>query len=403
MNPTYRLLLLRWTLCAGFFAGIFLSLNLWLTHRTYPHVPFFESLPHPPQALSLILLAALILSLALIALETFGRKPLFVFLALIALLIVLDQNRLQPWIYQYTLGLLPFVWLKGKAPSEDRIHGVLNGARLFTIGSYLWSGLHKLSPAFRELWQDSLVTPWLKDSSLKPLALATTSWIGPLEILIALALLVPRLRNTAVLLATSTHLFILLMVGPLGLNFNMVIWPWNICLIALVWILFWKTPDLQWPSLTKSSIAIPVAVIGILALILPSFSLGHKWDRYLSFHLYSGQQQRLLIGFAPSAVRKLPENLTPFLTPSPWPEYQQLAPDNWAPKDMGVPPVTENRVLIKVCQEVLTRRRNDKTTAFRDDEIIIYRDYPHLLEERGWATYKPSEIRTWSRFPPLKK
>ena len=39
------------------------------------------------------------------------------------------------------------------------------------------------------------------------------------------------------------HLFILIAIGPLGRNFNVVVWPWNLAMIAFLLILFFRRTD----------------------------------------------------------------------------------------------------------------------------------------------------------------
>ena len=53
------------------------------------------------------------------------------------------------------------------------------------------------------------------------------------------------------------------------------------------------------------------------------------------------------------------------------------------------------------------RRRVETQILTRQDiqqgEWSFYRDYPHLLEQRGWARYSADDIRSFKKFPPLPK
>ena len=48
------------------------------------------------------------------------------------------------------------------------------------------------------------------------------------------------------------HLAALLFLGPLGHNYNWVVWPWNLAMIGLVWALFAaQTPPRLKPTLAE--------------------------------------------------------------------------------------------------------------------------------------------------------
>ena len=83
-------------------AGIVLSRPLWATVREYPPAPWLP-LPPLPDTLSPWILPAL---LALLALALVPRRwtPL-PFIGVAATLVVWDQTRLQPWLYQGALFL----------------------------------------------------------------------------------------------------------------------------------------------------------------------------------------------------------------------------------------------------------------------------------------------------------
>src|SRR4029453_6402010 len=63
------------------------------------------------------------------------------------------------------------------------------------------------------------------------------------EIAVAAGLLVPRLRNAAVIAAVGTHLIVLGLLGPLAHGTNAVIWPWNAAMAGLAAVLFWNARD----------------------------------------------------------------------------------------------------------------------------------------------------------------
>ena len=57
---------------------------------------------------------------------------------------------------------------------------------------------------------------------------------------IGLLLWAPRLRLTAIIAEVVVHGSALLFLGPLGYNYNWVVWPWNLAMPALLWVLLQK-------------------------------------------------------------------------------------------------------------------------------------------------------------------
>jgi hypothetical protein len=78
--------------------GMALSFRLWLSDRHFPLVPVFKFLPE-------IGYLPIIAGLMLVCIIIFRRSQKFiiVFLIIDLLLAIMDQNRWQPWYYQYTL------------------------------------------------------------------------------------------------------------------------------------------------------------------------------------------------------------------------------------------------------------------------------------------------------------
>ena len=162
----------------------------------------------------------------------------------IALVLALeDQSRWQPWFYQYVamIGALAVARNSGDA---------LAAWRVVLVGLYLWSGIQKLNVTFM-----ARVFPWLVEPVAAVLPAGTREilllgWVVvPMtEIAVALGLLVPRLRNAAVVVAIVTHVVVLGLLGPLAHGTNVVIWPWNVAIAVLVALLFWNAPGPSAPE-----------------------------------------------------------------------------------------------------------------------------------------------------------
>ena len=289
-----------------------ISLPLWLSGRSFPHlpwVPVFAPFPEPWDAVFLGLAATL---LAASAFLPRGRPIAALSIAAVVLLGVQDQSRWQPWVYQY--GLM----LAAAAAAPDRDHpALLAFYRLFMVCGYFWSGIHKLGPGFQNLLESAVFVPlaasWPK--GIVSLVRATGPLIPWIEIALALALCFRPTRRAGVVAAVTTHVLILLVLGPAGRHENPVVWPWNAVMIALVIILFWRNREPGWRRMFDRGFRWLVCAGVVLAGVMPMFSLAGKWDRYFSFQLYSGTDRRFLIIVDPKAAAALPAAFQRHLSP----------------------------------------------------------------------------------------
>ena len=312
-------------------ACIALSWPLWGTSREFPIAPWLP-LPPLPDALS-PWTAPLLLALLAVALVRRAWTPL-PFLAVAALLVAWDQNRLQPWLYQGVLLLGAFAFTDRARPA----------CRLVLVATYLWSGVSKLNPDF-----GPSVLPW----AVAPLGAAgalPSAWLAPLgmllgagEALIGVGLLVPRTRRAAAVAAALMHGLLLLALGPLGQRWNPVVWPWNLALALLVLLLFWHEPDrprdLLWPRGWYQRAL--VVLVGILPALHP---LG-LWDAYLSFSLYSLNVDEAWLAAERGAAPGLgPHARAVAETGTDGRLIVRLLP--WAMRDMKAPPYPERRAYL---------------------------------------------------------
>src|ERR1051326_2451452 len=117
---TKRLHVLRIAVAVAFLCGILISPNLWFgVGRTFPRVPLVSGTPpflaHAELPLSILLLAALLISI-------FSKRSRYVTTVVVVtlLLVMLDQNRLQPWVYQYVIMFALLACLKlGKGKRDN--------------------------------------------------------------------------------------------------------------------------------------------------------------------------------------------------------------------------------------------------------------------------------------------
>lgn len=100
-GPAHRLVALRRLTGAAMLCGIALSPGLWFpARRSFPRAPLVIALPQSLVAATEYVLAGLLVTaLACLALAGRARRCLIAVIVLLAALVMLDQTRLQPWVY----------------------------------------------------------------------------------------------------------------------------------------------------------------------------------------------------------------------------------------------------------------------------------------------------------------
>jgi hypothetical protein len=369
-----RLVWLKRGIVAGLGAGILLSAKLWVSTREYPLVPLLDIVPPLPYPLDYLLFGLFGVLLVGILLFRGRLAGAFVVAALaVAVLFVLqDQGRLQPWFYQYSF-MLAAIGLSnlGRLSTE----GALNACRLIVAFTYLWSGLQKAHVSFAEN-----TYPWLIDPLASHLSSEAASAVGHgayavpvVEAAIGLGLLVRPFRTLAVVGAILMHAFILFTIGPWGHDWNTVVWPWNMAMVAFNLILFWRAPDN--PSLlavVKPGASTFRAVALVLFAFMPTLNFIGLWDSYLSASLYSANTKE---GYVYAKVG------------TSWTFNASIS--DKAIEEMNVPAYPEERVYKRVFAEIWC----EKTTLFPKYFLVVSGRPEIFSGQSSKATYSCKEVQ----------
>lgn len=281
-----KLHFIRIVSCSAFLIGILGSYKLWLTYRVFPLAPLVKGFEASAVVHDLILLV--LASSLLFLIFRLNAGVILIFFLALALALALDQNRLQPWVYFYSLILLFFYHPKN-LPNPSF---VLNAIRLILICMYLWSGLHKLNIPFLTIEFPQLVNDFF--AGKYPFAFTLSKQLAILipliEIIAGVLLIFPKRRLAGFVLAVCTHLFVLLLLS--GIDHNPIVLPWNIALILLGGVVFFKNDTLislsGWKNLAL------VFLVGVM----PLFNLVHAWGDYLSWSLYSAKNKLFYVAIA---------------------------------------------------------------------------------------------------------
>ena len=296
----------------GMLAGVALSLKLWFPFdRLYPEAPFATWLGIGPVWIDVLL--------SIVMIAAFVRGWWQVALGALALLVLRDQSRLQPWAWEYALLTVALM-----LPQAG-----LRTCRAILIALYLWSGIQKLNLTFA-------TRTWFEVSGGY---LPHFAWIAiPLgEIAIGIALMFERTRRAAVIAAIALHGSIIVML--IASRENSVVWPWNIVMALLVFVMFRNAPQgrMQWGL---------VAV----AAVLPALSFFGLWDPYLSGALYSGNTEQAVVIVTPDVVSHLPQVIARNTWQESPPRFIDL--NRWSYDELNVPAYPAERVFKEIATDV---------------------------------------------------
>ena len=275
-------LIMRLT-CSFWLMAKFIGWKVWIKDRQFPLVPVLDFFNWP----SLFHYILFVCSIALILILVF--KP-FNKIILIALLIgeilscLADQNRWQPWEYQYLFTAFIFL-LNYKEPKK-----IVCCIAFMMAVTYLYSGIGKLNEGYLILVWDNIFLKGifkLQEASYQQNTIHYLGYATAIaEVIFAAGLFFAKTKKPAAYCMIGMHLLILFAIGPLGINYNTIVWPWNVVMIILLYIIFIKPPQapiqLQWVWQGKN------IVVLICWGILPALNYAGLWDNYLSSRLYSG-------------------------------------------------------------------------------------------------------------------
>ncbi|HEX3799463.1 MAG TPA: hypothetical protein VH413_12255 [Verrucomicrobiae bacterium] len=389
---------LRVVLLGATLSGLLTSIPLWLNARMFPLIPIVPGFPTLPAPLDTIFFLLMLASL--LAAFWFYRPAIKCFLLLGLFAFCEDQNRGQPWFYLYYillgLTLLP-------PPSA------IAAARLAISAMYIWSGLQKLNARFfavEPAWFISPATHWHLPGFVLGF-MRSVVWCAPfIEIGIATAVWSKQIWRVAIAVVILIHLGSVLLLGPLGYNYNWVVLPWNFAMIGLVGVLFWRGKPFElvkaepqssgqinfvqaFNDLRRSPIGFGVI---IAFAILPALSFVGLWDSYFSFALYSENSATANIFVSKAFADRLPPKLAGDVIPYGKFDPQYQGPyifryAVWGYQELHVPPISEPRAFHAVFKYL--RKYSEAPgdlrmiTGDRRGDVIFYEgDFHQLLKAK---------------------
>jgi len=379
-----RTMWLRITLLNACFFGMIACAPLWTNVHAFPLLPIVSGFPVMPHPWDQVLFGAMLLSL--VAAAWFYRMAVRFFLVTALFAYCEDENRGQPWLYMYWVMLLLSLF-----PAKTAIAA----CRWGMSAVYIWSGIQKCNANFFRDEPAEFLAPaihWHLPAFALQLMRWTVACTPFIEMGIGLALWSPRFRRAAIVAAIIVHAGALLFLGPFGSNYNLVVWPWNLAMPALLWVLFakgayWEQPAGE-PAATAAAkpdnkgakakaslrddkkISAPDASLGqtfmelqrskpalvLVALysLLPILSFSGLWDSYFSFSLYSKNLASANVFITQEFADRLPARMKAQVQKFPQAfDTQHQGPlvfnfGAWGYEELHVPPIAEPRNFVSV-------------------------------------------------------
>ncbi|MBN8693693.1 MAG: hypothetical protein J0L69_10885 [Bacteroidetes bacterium] len=350
----------------GLLFSILFSHNLWAGQRWFPTCSLIQDFyVAPPYDYILFGLEIVLLLLLLIAPQT--RLYIFLVLVLHIVWILLDQNRLQPWFYIYSIMLLVLFFYNWRIDNVNNYYSFFIILQICLAAVYVYSGLQKLNPAFIQETYPWFIKPLQAVfSERQMISLNKTGYVIPFyEIALGLMLLIKPIRYIAIPMTICLHLAIVILMGPLGNNYNSVVWPWNIFMILLVILLFsGKTTERYFAISHLFKLPVFYLVL-VLFWIMPAFNLFNKWETYLSFSLYSGNNHDGKIILSNKAYENLPLYIKHYVKRES--DIYILYPKRWCLEELNAPMYPERRIFDKV-----TYHLQKLTSTSAEDVKLVY-------------------------------
>lgn len=352
MRIPQRLQFIKYTILIGLLISVLLSLNLWAGQRWFPKMSSFadfSGVPAPYDYINLIVLLILIF----FSFTSSSKKPIILLVLFSIYLCFDDQNRLQPWFFNYILLLVVFLFYKQRVDEPNNYTTVFISMQILIALVYIFSGLQKFNSHFITDTYTWFISPLSNILNQRQMGMVMLfgKFVPYAEVIIGLGLLIKPTRYIILPAVILMHVFILLMLGPTGKSYNYVVWPWNIVMIILNLLLFASVKQERFFDIAFLFKGLCFYIVITLMFIFPLFSFQNKYDSYLSSSLYSGNTNDCQLILTDNAYKKLPYYLKNFVITHA--NYNSLNIKKWAITELQTPCIPEYRVFKSVQQFVI--------------------------------------------------
>lgn len=348
--------LLRCMLAAWLIAKV-ISFKLWIAYRLFPIVSPFNFPFTFPLWVHTFLFASSVITMFILFLFPQKRVIIYLLLGMELLSCLLDQMRWQPWEYQFIITLIVFIINKSK---PERIVYMM---QLILAATYFYSGLQKLNPAFLPVfWQGMILKSLLqvKPEVLNlPAILFTGNSIPWFEAIGGVLLLFNSTSKLGAKLMIAMHVLILLIIGPQALNYNKVVWSWNVFMVTYLYLIFLHNKEDKRPLSLFYSPSFNLPII-VLCAVIPILNFVNLWPNFFSFSLYSCKSKEMIICI--NDDKTTTNELSQFFEKNDsrfeGNEMNIIKVNSWALNELSITPYPEESAYIKLSKKFLKNYPN---------------------------------------------
>jgi hypothetical protein len=327
-----RLTYLRVVIVTFFIASLLFTWRLWTQVHLFPAAEVVHLEGGNGLQLGLTILTLLCLPSSLIF--KWYRLLLAAALCSVTLLILMDLNRLQQWVYIYGAILTVLIFYNGRVDDPNKYTSYFIIIQIIVCTLYFFKGLHQLQDGFivevdRAM---SSLHSFLSDRQYG-FCLRTARLIPFIFLFTSFALFIAPLRYLGITLALLMHLCLIFLGYPLKSG-DVCGYLMNIAMIPVVLLLFsGKTKQRYFSPTFILQRPLFYIVMGAF-IIMPFFNNSGRWPDALSGNVYSGNRENITI--------KLP---VPTYLTFPLPVKRYCYPDNgkmvldqnkWCRDELGI-------------------------------------------------------------------
>ena len=418
-----RWLVATWAIAFGWM--LWLTYPLWTSDTNFPQIPSHDLASYLPQYLDRFLWLTLLAAIGLLAVanvlgfanrhnekNSLGRDRLksdflkrslnwlvrllaTVTLAVLALLILQNQQRFLPWVTQGML-ILTGILLFSK-------RDLIRFTQMLCISIYIYSAISKYDVSFvNGIGNRFFEVPFLAsfaDALGNEFRGLLILMLPTFELLIGIGLCFQQTHKVSLVCGMAMHLTLLLILGPFGLQNAGSVLVWNLFFAVQLPILFYqrKTNEPERPESRSFNTALPVAsfienlhgflpkqlwirVIFFLVALFPLASRFNWIDHWSGWELYASSSSYCTLRVSGDEIRKLQKPLPYLMTGRD--EFvisegkdEKLRVDmfGWSLRELNAPIYPQDRFQLAACVAILEEHR------FKAFELTLY-------SESNWWT-----------------
>lgn len=284
--------------------------RLWTGNSPLPQIPWFRFGTGIPLWFDRSILGLLLLSCGVMVLRPVHPNPARIwrlYIAIVACLVLLDQNRLQAWTWEFLLLAATFVL----APTSQRIPV----ARWIPIAAYFYSAVSKLDQTFLTQAGPRLVVELFGiPDHARPGWVTCLVWLLPLgELLMVMLLARPTTRMWGLRLSLLMHVTLILALGPFGLKHEWGVVLWNVYFVCQNLILYLPaaepSPPVRWSPLLRAWV--------VILMTYPALAWIDRCDPWPAWVVYSERPTRVIARIHVEAISQLPAEFQSYVEPPP--------------------------------------------------------------------------------------